>query len=184
MYAILKCVHSINVICTMYIFRGFDSAQDDDGDPGPSSRGVTVNKLFNAQVCGDHQLLSGLWRALFNTFSFSYSHIASCDRLLVKCSCVFVISLQRPARKRKGGSEDGMAMEVEEDVAGSDKGKGPALPENAANAASNKLLSKLESDFECVVCRELLVAAHSVIPCGHTFCGEVSHTLLQQDDSR
>ena len=90
------------------------------------------------------------------------------------------------AKKRKRSLESGQEdrQPIYEHAASPTVGASPAAvggagaaPGDAAAAAaasSSGVLSRLESEFECVVCRELLVAAHSVIPCGHTFCGDVS----------
>lgn len=41
-----------------------------------------------------------------------------------------------------------------------------------SKAGGNALLAALEGQFECTICREFMVAAHSLVPCGHMFCGE------------
>jgi hypothetical protein len=42
---------------------------------------------------------------------------------------------------------------------------------NAEAAGGARVVAKIQNEFECVICKEWLVAAHSVVPCGHMFCG-------------
>lgn len=32
-------------------------------------------------------------------------------------------------------------------------------------------MKELEDEMSCAVCQETIVAAHSLVPCGHCFCG-------------
>ena len=32
-------------------------------------------------------------------------------------------------------------------------------------------VKELEDEMSCAVCQETIVAAHSLVPCGHCFCG-------------
>jgi hypothetical protein len=32
-------------------------------------------------------------------------------------------------------------------------------------------LKDVEDEFSCAVCQESIIAAHSLVPCGHCFCG-------------
>ncbi|BDA44305.1 probable E3 ubiquitin-protein ligase RNF8 at C-terminar half [Coccomyxa sp. Obi] len=53
--------------------------------------------------------------------------------------------------------------------------------ESAAGVAGPSMLRKLEDDFECVICRDLLVGAHTLVPCGHVFCGQCLMDWLQKN---
>ncbi len=52
---------------------------------------------------------------------------------------------------------------------------------SAAGVAGPSMLRKLEDDFECVICRDLLVGAHTLVPCGHVFCGHCLMGWLQKN---
>ena len=54
------------------------------------------------------------------------------------------------------------------------------VKEPAAGVAGPSMLRKLEDDFECVICRDLLVGAHTLVPCGHVFCGHCLHGWLRK----
>lgn len=54
-------------------------------------------------------------------------------------------------------------------------GSAEGTSSGAAGPSSRSVLSKLEDDFECVICRDMLVGAHTLVPCGHVFCG---HCLM------
>jgi Ring finger domain len=38
-------------------------------------------------------------------------------------------------------------------------------------AAAGDTTKALEDQFECTICRDWMVATHSMVPCGHMFCG-------------
>ena len=38
-------------------------------------------------------------------------------------------------------------------------------------AAAGGTTKALEDQFECTICRDWMVATHSMVPCGHMFCG-------------
>jgi len=40
-------------------------------------------------------------------------------------------------------------------------------------------LQTLESQLECVICQEWMVAPHSLVPCGHMYCGGCLYNLLR-----
>lgn len=46
---------------------------------------------------------------------------------------------------------------------------------SGAAAGVNKVL---EEQLECVICREVMVGAHALVPCGHAFCAECAHQWL------
>ena len=48
---------------------------------------------------------------------------------------------------------------------------------------NSTMLKALESQFECQICREFMVATHSLVPCGHMFCGECVGDWLQKKAS-
>ena len=50
----------------------------------------------------------------------------------------------------------------------------PAAPQprESATAEAEEQNSLLEDEFACKICQELTVACHSLVPCGHMFCGE------------
>ena len=54
----------------------------------------------------------------------------------------------------------------------------------AEKAEGNSLILKaLEAQFECQICREFMVATHSLVPCGHMFCGECVGDWLKKKAS-
>ncbi len=38
-------------------------------------------------------------------------------------------------------------------------------------AGGRDSIKALEEQFECTICRDWMVACHSMVPCGHMFCG-------------
>eukprot|EP00873_Tetraselmis_striata_P034562 jgi/Tetstr1/454826/TSEL_041706.t1 len=58
------------------------------------------------------------------------------------------------------------------------QGKSP-LSESNENDGKRKpeanTMQALENSLECVVCREWMVGPHSLVPCGHMFCGNCIH---------
>ena len=40
-------------------------------------------------------------------------------------------------------------------------------------------LQALESQLECVICQEWMLAPHSLVPCGHMYCGGCLYNLLR-----
>ena len=73
------------------------------------------------------------------------------------------------------------AVEVKPAVQPS-SGAGPSS-EAAAGPSSSAADTKVEldSELECVVCRDAMVAAHSFAPCGHSFCGECLAGWLEKN---
>ncbi|KAH6917561.1 hypothetical protein BKA70DRAFT_1487521 [Coprinopsis sp. MPI-PUGE-AT-0042] len=53
----------------------------------------------------------------------------------------------------------------------SKKGKAKAIEEELYSASDTKLIRKLEEEFQCPVCFDILAASHIANPCGHSFCG-------------
>ncbi|DBA77531.1 hypothetical protein WJX77_000814 [Trebouxia sp. C0004] len=51
----------------------------------------------------------------------------------------------------------------------------------AAPAADSGAKQALENEFECTICRDFMVATHSVVPCGHMFCGGCLSEWLQKN---
>lgn len=85
-------------------------------------------------------------------------------------SILHLCKLMQGSRKRKSQaivaevSPSGSDVVIREDAAAPTAGE--------AGPPSRSALRKLEEEFECVICREMLVAAHTLVPCGHVFCGE------------
>ncbi|DBA95401.1 TPA: hypothetical protein ACH3X3_013276 [Trebouxia sp. C0006] len=51
----------------------------------------------------------------------------------------------------------------------------------AAPTADSGAKQALENEFECTICRDFMVATHSVVPCGHMFCGGCLSEWLQKN---
>ncbi|KAH9890962.1 hypothetical protein C8Q73DRAFT_702365 [Cubamyces lactineus] len=47
------------------------------------------------------------------------------------------------------------------------------------HASARKVLEKIEEELTCPICYDLLVAAHSTNPCGHSCCGECHLNFLK-----
>ena len=58
----------------------------------------------------------------------------------------------------------------------------PAVPSAKKRArtggASAGATEVLVEQLECVICREVMVGAHALVPCGHAFCAECAHQWL------
>jgi len=47
-----------------------------------------------------------------------------------------------------------------------------ATNNNNNNNNNNNISANVQGHFTCPICQELLVATHSMVPCGHNYCGE------------
>ncbi|KAL3144819.1 hypothetical protein ABBQ38_001928 [Trebouxia sp. C0009 RCD-2024] len=56
-----------------------------------------------------------------------------------------------------------------------------AAVEPQAPSSDGGAKKALENEFECTICRDFMVATHSVVPCGHMFCGECLCEWLQKN---
>ena len=52
-----------------------------------------------------------------------------------------------------------------------------------AEASTSGAAALLGEQLECIICREPMVGAHALVPCGHTFCAECAHQWLAQKNS-
>ena len=113
----------------------------------------------------------------------------------------------RRAAGEAGSTGDGTSKRKREGGAGASPGKGkkslwetakslslfgkaptaaapdaPAVPSAKKRArtggASAGATEVLVEQLECVICREVMVGAHALVPCGHAFCAECAHQWL------
>jgi len=55
----------------------------------------------------------------------------------------------------------------------------PKTPDSLRSSGGRQVFQVLENQLECSICQEMMIAPHSVVPCGHMFCGDCLHQLLK-----
>ncbi|KAL4519186.1 hypothetical protein Ndes2526A_g00285 [Nannochloris sp. 'desiccata'] len=59
----------------------------------------------------------------------------------------------------------------------------PPPPASAATGGDGAVTNGIMEEFTCPICQELIVAAYSLVPCGHNFCGTcLSEWLANKQD--
>jgi hypothetical protein len=87
------------------------------------------------------------------------------------------------SRKRKGPAAAQPAAAAAGVTVNLSSPKKAAVEAVAAAAGPSSFEDKVQDDFECTVCKDLIVFCHSVVPCGHMLCGECLHQWLAKNPS-